>query len=188
MNSKIKQLKLDPANYKHTISIPMAPSIVEASPKVRLPSFKTAETPQTINTEAPEITLNRIIRGDIKDEINDSAHLVSLSEFVVNNGKSTPVLLNKKNYDLIVSKHGKIDHQSLIDTARNYTNGFYFKSFGEPDKMNLLKQGKNNYLYVIGANKFNGYGVVTFFDQVKPRKIKNYIKALRRRDGIEFKK
>ncbi len=133
------------------------------------------------DSETSKTKLNRINKGDVENIDSDSVKIASLSSTFLNNGVETPVLLNKKNYDLIKAKHPLFSHDDLIETGKNPTDRFIFEKNGEPIKINLIKRNKDGSIFVIGANRFNGYGIITFFDQIDSRRAKNYLESLKRR-------
>lgn len=152
------------------------------------PSENQTPTPGSVSFDNALSELTRIAKGNVSDPVSDGAKLAIMNIGIINKGIDTPLLLNKKNYDLILAKRqGVLDHNNLVDTALNYTQGFFIQKNLEPDKIDLVKQNTDGSLFVIGANRFNGYGVITYFEQIDARKAKNYLDSLQER-GESFTK
>ncbi|MBU6426728.1 hypothetical protein KGQ27_00595 [Patescibacteria group bacterium] len=123
--------------------------------------------------------VDRIKYGSIKDEVTDGA---VLSKVLLDKGsKPIPVVFNRYNFKKILWHHGYFRSINIVVTANEFEEGVYIKGVdGRPDKINLIKNTDGG-CYIIGANRFNGYGVVTFFEQCEPSQKQQYLASMRKR-------
>ncbi|MCX6718985.1 MAG: hypothetical protein NTZ38_01250 [Candidatus Taylorbacteria bacterium] len=126
--------------------------------------------------------VERVKYGAVKDEVKDSA---TLSVINPEGSKDIPVMFNRYNFKKIIRSHGYFNSADIVVTANEYDEGVFIKGTEEkPDKVNLVKKTDSG-CFVIGANRFNGYGVVTFFEQYNKAEAKQYLDSLRSR-GVAF--
>lgn len=78
--------------------------------------------------------------------------------------KERPLVLSRAIVEKIQNDHGFIDAQNFIVNAHRWEYATICVN-GNPDKINLIKEipGSNNY-FLIAANRYNGYFVVTHFE------------------------
>ena len=127
--------------------------------------------------------VNRIKYGKVKDEVDDGAELVSVSP---NGSKMIPVMFNRKNFKKIIRDHGYFNTADIVVTANEFEEGIFIKGTdNKPDKINLIKDTDKGF-FVLAANRFNGYGVVTFFEQYDAGQKQQYLASVRER-GISFR-
>ncbi len=103
------------------------------------------------------------------------------------NGKNSVIIkLNYKNVQKIVFDHGSLPSNELVQTINAYDQGIYIP--GMPplirDKINLIKSKPNGGIYVAGANRINGYGLVTFFEQLTPEQAQHYLVSIKKRGSV----
>lgn len=127
--------------------------------------------------------VDRIKYGTVTDPFIDGA---VLSRVTPTDSKTIPVMFNRKNFRKIIMDHGYFNSADIVVTANEFENGIFIKGVdGKPDKINLVKDTEGG-CYVIGANRFNGYGVVTFFEQYDERQKQQYLAAIKKR-GMLFR-
>lgn len=104
-----------------------------------------------------------------------------LPAFVSNDGKSRSLILKKEIINKIQNDHGNIIFENLIINANNWD--YVIRNVeGNVDKINLIKIIPNtSYFLTIGANRVNGYFVVTHYES-RPKKI-NTLKNLLKNKG-----
>jgi len=129
--------------------------------------------------------VERIKSGKVIDKEKDSA-LIAVLKSIPNSIKSVSFFLNYVSVLRILDKHGDFAVDDLILTANEFDVGVYIKSEGVmPDKVNLVKKIPKGGILVLGANRFNGYGIVTFFAQYNPRQAQQYLASIKKR-GMLF--
>ncbi len=129
------------------------------------------------------VEVDRVKYGTVKDEVADGAILSSVK--TGNDSKPIQVMFNRYNFKKILWHHGYFNSADIIVTANEFEHGIFIKGVdGKPDKINLIKETDSG-CFVIGANRFNGYGVVTFFEQYNRAEATQYLDSLRNR-GITF--
>ncbi len=129
------------------------------------------------------LEVDRIKYGSIKDEIKDGVILshVLPKEY----SKPVPLMFNRKNFAKVVRYHGYFNTADIVMTANEFEEGIFIKGKeGGPDKINLIKNTDKG-CFVIGANRFNGFGVVTFFEHYGPFQKQQYLASMRKR-GTPF--
>ncbi len=125
----------------------------------------------------------RIKYGKIKDDIDDSAELSLVSP---DGKKIIPVMFNRRNFIKIIRDHGYFNTADIVVTANEYEEGIFIKGTGgKPDKINLIKNTDKG-CFILAANRFNGYGVVTFFEQYDQDQKQQYLASVHKR-GISFR-
>lgn len=126
----------------------------------------------------------RVKGGQVSSSIHDGALLGKIS--MVANEKEIPVLLNQVNLRKIESTHGTFNPYDMVRTVREYDEGILIPKSGHTsEKINLIKKTPTGY-FVLAANRFNGYGIVTFFERFPDnQKTKNYLASIRKR-GSSF--
>jgi|GEM_PF-2836806 len=87
-----------------------------------------------------------------------------LPEFVSYDNKSRPLFLHVDIVNKIERDHGKIILENLIINANSWD--YVVKNVdGNKDKINLIKKIPNTtYFLLIGANRVNGFFIVTHFE------------------------
>ncbi len=100
-----------------------------------------------------------------------------LPKFVSHDDKSRPLILHIKIIEKIENDHGKIIFENVIINANDWD--YVIKNVDHnPDKINLIKliPGTNN-LLTIGANRDNGFFMVTHYETQtrSPYKLKNLL-------------
>jgi len=127
--------------------------------------------------------VDRIKYGTVEDSFFDGA---VLSHVAPTDAKTFPVMFNRKNFRKIVRDHGYFNSADMVVTANEFENGIFLKGVeGKPDKVNLFKDTEGG-CFFIGANRFNGYGVVTFFEQYDADQKRQYLATIRKR-GMPFR-
>jgi hypothetical protein len=127
--------------------------------------------------------VDRIKYGKVKDEIGDGVELTRVSP---DGSKVIPVMFNRYNFKKIIRDHGYFNSADIIVTANEYEEGVFIKGEAErPDKINLIKETDKGF-FVLAANRFNGYGVVTFFEQYDADQKQQYLASVRKR-GKSFR-
>ena len=127
--------------------------------------------------------VQRVKYGEIKDEITDGA---VLSHIVLDDSKAVPVMFNRYNFKKILRFHGYFNAADIVVTANEFEEGLFIKGEdGKRDKINLIKNTDKG-CFVIGANKINGFGVVTFFEQYNSKQKQRYLASMRKR-GMSFR-
>jgi hypothetical protein len=127
--------------------------------------------------------VDRIKYGTVEDSFFDGA---TLSRVTLDNSKTFPVMFNRKNFRKILRDHGYFNSADIVVTANEFEEGIFLKGIeGKPDKINLFKDTEGG-CFVIGANRFNGYGVVTFFEQYDADQKRQYLATIRKR-GMPFR-
>lgn len=104
-----------------------------------------------------------------------------LPSFVSQDNKTRPLILHKKIIEKIEKSHGNITFENLIINANNWD--YVIRNVeGNIDKINLIKIiPDTSYFLTIGANRVNGYFVVTHYES-RPKKI-NTLKNLLKNKG-----
>lgn len=104
-----------------------------------------------------------------------------LPSFVSHDGKRRSLILHKNIINKIDKDHGKMILENLIINANNWD--YVIKNVeGNIDKINLIKIIPDTpYFLTIGANRVNGYFVVTHYES-RPKKI-NTLKNLLKNKG-----
>lgn len=110
----------------------------------------------------------------IDDEL-DEIIISILPIFASYDYKIRPLIFNKNILHKIEVNHGKIIPENLIINANDWD--YIIKNVdGNRDKINLIKMINDRHYITIGANRFNGFFVVTHYES-RPKKI-NTIKNL----------
>ena len=123
--------------------------------------FKSKTVEDTLNEEEQKYykDVQSVLSGEI-----EKTDIANIPSFISYDGKERPLVLNKIIVDKIENDHGKIDAKNLILNANEWD--YAIKNVqGDKDKINLIKKipDTNNYL-MIGANRDNGFFVVTHFE------------------------
>ena len=130
--------------------------------------------------------VERIRKGIVKDDMYDGAVVVEVKN-LPNNSKPIQILINRKNVNKIISDHGNFNSEDLVKTANEFEEGIFIPGDkNKPDKINLIKYTDNG-CFVLGANRFNGYGVVTFFEQYDTDQKRQYLASIKKR-GMSFQR
>lgn len=116
--------------------------------------------------------INDVVSGKFKKEA-----IARIPTFVSFDGRERPLIFSSETSKK-VNQHGEIIPDNLLFTANDWD--YAIKNIdGNKDKINLIKQIPNsdNFL-VIGANRDNGYFIVTHFEYVSKtgKELKNLLK------------
>jgi hypothetical protein len=132
--------------------------------------------------------IERIKSGKVSDSVKDSA-LIATLKTVPNSTKPVGIFLNQENMRRILLKHGDFATGDIILTANEFDVGVYIdKTETGPEKINLIKVIPGAGIFVLGANRFNGYGVITFFAQYDAGQGQQYLASLKRRGTLFLSK
>ncbi len=140
------------------------PKSIFSSPKIR------ELTPE----EKPLVEkVNNVLQGNSEQE-----PIANIPSFVSRDGKERPLIFSKVIADKIISDHGKMIPENIVLNANDWD--YVIKNVNNnPDKINLIKQipNSNNFLN-IGANKNNGFFIVTHYESLAKDslKLKNLLK------------
>lgn len=122
--------------------------------------------------------INKIKRGLVKDIETDG-------KLVGKNPDGVKILLNYVNAKNIVLKHGFLPAGNLAITFNHPSKIIKIKREREKiEKLNYIKEFKNGF-FVGGANKINGYAVVTFFEP-HTENLGDYYNSLLKRGKVIF--
>jgi hypothetical protein len=118
----------------------------------------------TVKEKYLEYTAKMIIVGKI-----DEGSIGTVPPFVSSDGMARELIFNNKMANKIqIGKdaHGEIPTENFIINANDWDYAIK-NAKGNPGKINLIKSipGSDNFL-TIGANKVNGYYVVTHFETI----------------------
>lgn len=120
--------------------------------------------------------------GKITENISDSRKIGEIHFPIM-----ADITLNKFSSDEIIKKHGDYSAINIVETANNFEVLVFIKALTEDqkDKVVLVKVFYDGY-FILGANRYNGYGVVTLFEKHPwDKRNKKYLESLLRR-GISF--
>jgi hypothetical protein len=130
--------------------------------------------------------VEKLKSGNIADPIHDGQKIGIIVDSWDTGKKEISLFLNYENTKKIIHEHGELPSRALVHTANNFDVGVFIKGIRtKKDKINLIKVTSDGGVFVLGANRINGYGVVTFFEQYHPRQAKEYLALIMRR-GIPF--
>jgi len=142
-------------------------------------SFSGFSFPASPKTEPFVSEVDRIKSGNVKDPVTDSSTIGKISDVWDTKQKNIAITLNYKDAEEIVKKHGSFSSQNIVSTANDYDVGVFQKGIGVgKNKINLIKIAPDGF-FVLGANRYNGFGVVTFFEKFgSSPKDKKYLETL----------
>lgn len=139
-------------------------------------TFRSIESLKGLKTYIENI--NKIKRGQVLDIETDG-------KIIGKNPDGVKILLNYANAKNIVLKHGLLPAGNLTITFNHPSKIIKIKrERNKPNKLNYIKEFKNGF-FVGGANKINGYAVVTFFEP-HAGNLEDYYKSLLKRGKIIF--
>lgn len=122
--------------------------------------------------------INKIKRGQVLNVETDG-------KIIGKNPDGIEILLNYVNAKNIVLKHGLLPSGNLAITFNRPSKIIKVKrEEGKSEKLNYIKEFKNGF-FVGGANRINGYAVVTFFEP-HTGNLKDYYKSLLKRGKVVF--
>jgi hypothetical protein len=126
--------------------------------KYKKTQFKTKHIRKLNNRE------KRIITKIVLDlENKNTCNIALLPSFVSNDNKKRLLILNNNIINKIEKDHGKIILQNLIINANDWD--YVIKNVDKnTDKINLIKVINSKGLLLIGANRINGYFMLTYFE------------------------
>ena len=117
--------------------------------------------------------LNSIFNGTL-----DEAIVGQIPHFVSKDNESRPLILTKSIIQKIETDHGKIVPENLIINANDWD--YVIRSVdGNEDKINLFKKiPDSSNILIIGANRINGYFMLTYYEVLtrNPEKLKDLLK------------
>ncbi len=128
------------------------------------------------NLTQPEVYLSSAISKVIKGNLNQVA-IAEIPDFVSIDKKSRPLIFSYATAAKIIRDHGTFSIENLIISADSWE--WIIKNIhNDPDKINLIKRipGGNRF-FLIGANRVNGYFMVTYFEMgsKKGNQLKNLL-------------
>lgn len=129
--------------------------------------------------------VKRIKEGEVTDDVADTAELTTL--IIPEGNKPSTLTLNRIESDRIISKHGDYSVEDIVMTAKEFDDGVFIpkSESRKVDKVNLIKYTDDGF-FLLGANRYNGYGVVTFFEKYPNNKsTENYLSNILE-DGIKI--
>lgn len=122
--------------------------------------------------------INKIKRGQVLDIETDG-------KIIGKNPDGVEILLNYVNAKNIVLKHGLLPTGNLVITFNHPSKIIKIKrGKGKPEKLNFIKEFNKGF-FVGGANRINGYAVVTFFEP-HTGNLEDYYKSLLKRGKVIF--
>lgn len=133
--------------------------------------------------------INKVKAGEVTDVIKDGKRVGVIKNLWDDGKKEIDILINYQNAKLIAQKHGAIPADDLVTVINEFEDGVFIKASNKEknkDKINLIKMTPDGGMFVVGANRINGYAVVTFFEQYDKKKAKKYLDSLKNQ-GIGFK-
>lgn len=103
--------------------------------------------------------------GRVADEIKDGKLVGKIKNVWGDEKKEIDITLNYFDTNNIIKKHGALPNESFTETINNFDIGTFIKrTEGAKNKINLFKAAPDGY-FVLGANQYDGYGIVTFFEK-----------------------
>jgi hypothetical protein len=131
----------------------------DGKPKTKFTSIQIR--PLSENEQKYRLTVEKIL-----DKTKDDGFIAIIPKFVSADCKSKMILIKRYIIDKITFDHGSILVENLIINANDWD--IVLKNVdGNMDKINLIKlfPDSSNYL-VIGANRDNGYFLVTHYEVI----------------------
>ena len=127
---------------------------------------------------------------NIEDLIKNTNHLNHINGVVIGElvKSNIPILINHKNIDEIIAKHGELDINGLILTMNLPDRVVSLKGRNNKEVLNFIKFASDGF-QIGSAVRINGYAIITHFercvgDSQTTRRTQNYLNSLLNRGSL----